>query len=420
MLALSSAVVLMFGSATTPLTAQLAVPPLAPADYQPLSDQQLDQLLGPIALYPDPLLAELLPAATFPTDLVLANRYVTGGGDPSAIQYQPWDPSVQAIAHYPAVLQYLDVNLSWTVAVGKAFSYQQQQVMESIQRLRLSAQNFGNLYSTPQQDVVTDDGYVEILPADPDIIYVPVYQPDVVYVESGCSLVFAAGWTFGPWLDGDFDWGQGNLCFWRHHHRPANWWHSTRTERATALASGTSIWRPGNSHGASGASLGNHGGNNASGQSSEPRNNNFAPVPRPTDGLRPSTSPRPTRSPMPAANPITDTPRASEPAHNYGGYQMPDHPAPAVTYRGPSGGGSSASTRTFTEPNHDNAPAITRNEPAHVEPPRAEQPRVEPPRVEPPHVEPPHVEPPHVEPAHSPEPAPSSQNDNGSHGSSHR
>ena len=73
--------------------------------YQPLSYQQLDQLLGPIALYPDPLIAQILPAATLPTQIVLADRYVSGGGDPNQIDQQPWDASVQALAHYPEVLK---------------------------------------------------------------------------------------------------------------------------------------------------------------------------------------------------------------------------------------------------------------------------------------------------------------------------
>ncbi len=87
-------------SAALSVRAQLPVPPPLPA-YQPLSNQQLDQLLGPIALYPDPMIAQILPASTLPTQIVMADRYVSGGGDPNAIDQQPWDASVQALARYP-------------------------------------------------------------------------------------------------------------------------------------------------------------------------------------------------------------------------------------------------------------------------------------------------------------------------------
>ena len=150
---------LIYGLAGAALSmpAQTAVPPPMP-EYQPLSDQQLDQLLGPIALYPDPLIAQILPASTLPTQIVLADRYVTGGGDPNQIDQQPWDASVQALAHYPNVLKWMDDNLNWTTDLGQAFLNQQQDVMDSIQRLRASAQNLGNLQSTPQQQVMEDDG----------------------------------------------------------------------------------------------------------------------------------------------------------------------------------------------------------------------------------------------------------------------
>ena len=147
------------------------------------SSAELDQMLGPIALYPDPLIAQILPAATLPSEIVLADRYVNGGGDPNLIDQQPWDPSVKALARYPTVLKWMDDNLAWTTALGQAFLAQQQDVMDSIQRLRAQAQALGNLQSTPQENVVADDGTIEILPADPQMIYVPVYQPDMVYFQ---------------------------------------------------------------------------------------------------------------------------------------------------------------------------------------------------------------------------------------------
>ena len=233
----------VFTGAVLSVRAQEAVPPPMPA-YQPLSDAQLDQLLGPIALYPDPLIAQILPASTFPTEIVMADRYVSGGGDPGQVDQQPWDPSVQALARYPNVLQWMDQNLDWTTELGQAFLNQQSDVMDSIQRLRQTAYNLGNLQSTPQEQVINDGGYIEIVPVDPQVIYVPVYQPAQVYyiaASGGPFISFGVGCTIGPWLDCDFDWGHHDIIVWsRDHPRPPNWWHEPSLHRDTGQAT---IWR---------------------------------------------------------------------------------------------------------------------------------------------------------------------------------
>lgn len=222
--------------------AQEAVPPPMPA-YQLPSVAQLDELLGPIALYPDPLIAQILAASTLPTEIVMADRYVSGGGNPNEIDQQPWDPSVQALARYPNVLQWMDQNLDWTTEVGEAFLDQQQDVMDSIQRLRQSAYSFGNLQSTPQEQVINDGGYIEIVPVNPQVIYVPVYQQNQVYDQTanGVSFItFGAGFPIGPWLDCDFDWGHHNIIVWeRDHPRPVNWWHEPSNQRDPGQAT---IW----------------------------------------------------------------------------------------------------------------------------------------------------------------------------------
>ncbi|MGC9942225.1 MAG: DUF3300 domain-containing protein [Verrucomicrobiota bacterium] len=246
--------------------AQTAVPPPTPV-YQPLSDQQLDKLLGPIALYPDPLVAEILPAATLPTQIVLADRYVSGGGDTNLIEQQPWDPSVQALAHYPAVLKWMDDNLNWTTVLGNAFLNQQQEVMDSVQRLRASAQNLGNLTSTPQQQVIDDGGNVEIVPADPDIIYVPLYDPNLVYYASPYGppfITFGGGFWIGWWLNCDFDWWHRNLITWDHDHpRPRDWWHQRGDQRYATLANHGTIWHPAYDAGVGSARRGDRGWNNS-------------------------------------------------------------------------------------------------------------------------------------------------------------
>ena len=222
---------------------QAQVPTPMPV-YKPQTAAQLDQLLGPIALYPAPLIAQILPASTVPTQIVLADRYVTSGGDPNQIDQQPWDPSVQALARYPSVLKWMDDNLNWTTELGQTFLNQQPDVMSSIQRLRASANNLGNLQSTPQQQVVNDGGNSEIVPADPQVIYVPVYQSDVVYYQSAFGspfITFGMGFAIGGWLDCDFDWGHRNIIYWGHDHpRPSNWWHEPPRQRNYNQ---TTIWR---------------------------------------------------------------------------------------------------------------------------------------------------------------------------------
>ena len=229
--------------------AQIAVPPPAPP-VQLRSNAELDQLLGPIALYPDPLIAQVLPSATLPTEVVLADRYVNGGGDPNLIDQQPWDPSIKALARYPSVLKMMDDNLAWTTDVGQAFLYQQQDVMNSVQRLRAQAQALGNLQTTPQEVVVTDGGAINILPAQPQLIYVPVYQPEMVYFQRPFGdpfISFGFGFAIGGWLNYDFDWHNHHLVEWGYDHpRPVDWWSRRPSERPREEFVHTTVWAPRN------------------------------------------------------------------------------------------------------------------------------------------------------------------------------
>ncbi len=213
----------------------------------PYADDSLDQLLRPIALYPDPLLAEVLTAATMPAQIVVADRYVNGGGDLSQIAAQPWDPSIQALAHYPTVLKWLDDNLAWTTEVGQAFLSQQADVMASVQRLRLEAQGEGNLQSTPQENVVSDSGVVEIEPANPDMIYVPTYPWDTIYYDPGVYCSFGVGFPIGIWLRHDWDWRNHQVITWGPGHaRPGNWW--SQAPRNRVAPRGVGVWHgPGRS-----------------------------------------------------------------------------------------------------------------------------------------------------------------------------
>jgi hypothetical protein len=211
-----------------------------------MSPSDLEQLLKPIALYPDPLLSELLPAATLPSEIVLADRFISQGNQPTQIDSQPWDPCVKAIAHYPELLKWLDDNLAWTTEVGQAFINQQEDVMDAIQRLRGRAQALGNLPDTPQETVVNDDGDIDIEPALPDQICLPIYQPDLIYDQPGVVCSFGIGWPLGPWLVYDWDWRHHSIIAWGPGHpRPGNWWHRSPQQRVAAIVrGGGSVWRP--------------------------------------------------------------------------------------------------------------------------------------------------------------------------------
>jgi hypothetical protein len=219
---------------STPVPTSTATSTWSPAD--------LDQMLGPIALYPDPLIGLILPAATVPSQIVLASRYVAGGGDPDQIAAQGWDPSVQGLAHYPTVLQWMDENLAWTTEIGEAFANQQPDVMDSIQRLRAKAESLGNLESTPQENVDTDNGIIDIDPTDENEVYVPDYDPGLIYSEPGVYCSFGIGFPIGVWLGYDWDWRHHRLLSWgRGHERPGGWWRLPPSRRGDG---GAEPWQP--------------------------------------------------------------------------------------------------------------------------------------------------------------------------------
>ncbi len=206
------------------LAAFLAAAALVQAQDQPayLSPDDLDNLLAPVALYPDPLVAQILPAATFPDQIDEAAQFLQANGDPNAIDIQPWDVSVQALAHYSGVIDMMASHLDWTTELGQAYVNQPDDVMNTIQRLRREARAAGNLVSTPQQEVVMDGNYVDIWPAEPDEIYVPMYDPSLAYFGSGAIyggsvLTFSPGFVIGAWLNFDCDWRDHRVFYhqWR-------------------------------------------------------------------------------------------------------------------------------------------------------------------------------------------------------------
>jgi hypothetical protein len=183
-------------------SAQFQPPAAAPAEA--LGAEQLEQLVAPIALYPDSLVGQVLAAATYPAQVSAADhwRQALGYASPDQIvagaDAQPWDPSVKALTAFPQVLAQMDVNLQWTTELGNAYYNQPQDVLGTIQVMRQRAQAAGNLQNTAQESVSYDQGYIELAPPNPQVAYVPSYNPWDVYGQpvtpySGFSLLGALG-----------------------------------------------------------------------------------------------------------------------------------------------------------------------------------------------------------------------------------
>ena len=183
--------------------------------YTQQTPEQLQQLVAPIALYPDSLVAQILAATTFPAEVVEADRWVQANPDlkgdalAQAVDQQPWDPSVKALTAFPSVLGNMDKNISWTSSLGDAYYNQQQDVMDAIQVMRQKAEQAGNLKSNEQQTVENQGSTVVIQPANPEVVYVPAYDPWIVY---GGPIVAWPGWYPYPgiwWGGPGFYWGVG-------------------------------------------------------------------------------------------------------------------------------------------------------------------------------------------------------------------
>jgi len=225
----------------------LAAPLSGLAQDQPtvrqFSQEELDQMLAPIALYPDSLLAQILMAATYPLEVVQAdrwakvNRNLTGDQLNNALDQQDWDPSVKALVPFQQVLSMMDERLEWMQSLGDAFLDQQGEVMDTVQRLRAKAQAAGNLKDTEEESVTAEDGDIEIEPAQPDVVYVPVYDPTEIYgpwwypafppffflPSSGMVIGFHGRMGFGRGIGVGRSWGHAwGHWDWRNHHLNVN------------------------------------------------------------------------------------------------------------------------------------------------------------------------------------------------------
>jgi hypothetical protein len=219
-------------SVATAKTPQSAAPASEPT-------QDLQQLVAPIALYPDALVGQILAGATYPTQVVDAARWIRDNPDlkgqqlAAEVDKQPWDPSIKALTQFPSVLDNMNQNLSWTSALGDAYFNDPQNVISAIQALRADAEKAGTLKSTPEQTVTTQGQTIAIQPSNPEVVYVPQYSPATVYGTSiepypgysgwdvaGASLLsFGVGTAIGaaarPWGWGHWgmDWHGGNVNF---------------------------------------------------------------------------------------------------------------------------------------------------------------------------------------------------------------
>jgi len=212
---------------------------VAPKDASaPLGNEQIEQLVAPIALYPDALVAQILMASTYPLEVVQAARWskdnpkVTGKALEDAMQKQPWDPSVKSLTATPQVLAMMNEKLDWTQKLGDAFLANQKDMLDGVQRLRKKALDAGNLKTGKEQKVTTEqEGNITIIkiePANPEVVYVPVYNPTVVYgpwpypayppyyyyppaYAGGVFFAFSVGIVIGSAWWGGCHWGGGNV-----------------------------------------------------------------------------------------------------------------------------------------------------------------------------------------------------------------
>jgi hypothetical protein len=241
------------------LAVLLAAPPLPRAqqpggDAPPFTREQLEQIVAPIALYPDPLVAHIMMASTYPLEVIQAARFAKA--NPSLkdtalndeLKKYTWDDSVKALVSFPQVLEMMDKQLEWMQKLGDAVLAQQKETMDAIQRLRAKAQSAGNLKSTEQQKVTVQGSppapqTIIIEPARPDVIYVPTYDPTVVYGVwpypayppyyyyppyypyyglGYAALWFGAGMLIGGAIWGNCNWGGGNIDVEVDHHNNFN------------------------------------------------------------------------------------------------------------------------------------------------------------------------------------------------------
>jgi hypothetical protein len=198
--------------------------------------EELEQILAPIALHPDPLISQILMASTYPLEVVQAERWtkqnasLKGDAVTAALEKQDWDPSVKSLVAFPQVLTMMSEKLDWTQKLGDAFLADQKKVLDTIQSLRAKAQASGNLKTTKEQTVIVEEKIIKIEPANPQVIYVPTYNPTVVYGSwpypayppyayyppgyvASSMMWFGAGMAMGAAFSGAWGYGWGDCDY---------------------------------------------------------------------------------------------------------------------------------------------------------------------------------------------------------------
>jgi hypothetical protein len=344
-----------------------APPPAVPVKR---SAADLEKLVAPIALYPDPLIATILPASVYPLEIVQAARFVKDTNNLAKLDDQPWDQNVKAVARVPEVIKKLNDDLPWTMELGEAFLAQDKDVMDAMQSLRAKAQQVGTLKTTPQQVVVVTNVVVEktveqkvvvvtntvvqIQPSNPQVVYVPTYNPAVVYYPPPPAYVgpppvvsFAAGVAVGAIIANNCDWHHGgcyhgdvNIDIDRNVNvnRNAN---VNTTSGARASSTGAQQkWQPDQSR------LSKSGTPSTSAASQQARGYG-------SGGTRPSTQPGAANRASPStgaagARPSTGTASASRPAPSASGSRPSPSPSASQSKASPSASRSSTSGSAFS------------------------------------------------------------------------
>ena len=370
-------------SASTAPAVAPAPPPSAPAKR---SAADLEKLAIPIALHPDPLIAIMLPASAYPLEIVQAARFVKDTNNIPKVDAQPWDENVKAVAKFPELIAKMDADLTWTVNLGQAFVDQPKELMDTIQALRSKAQKAGNLKTTPQQIVTVSNivvqqtnvtqvvnvtkEIIEVVPANPSVVYVPSYPPAIYYpwypyyayaapvcafgVGFAWGMAWGAAWNHCNWHGGSVDIDiDSNRNVNRNRDQVAPRSGDRASNTSAGSGSGRQQWKPDqNRMQRSGASPSTRESRGWGSGGARPSTGNVGSRPSTgTIGSRPSTGnvgARPSAGSTPARSSDGTTPRTSPSTSQFsGGSSYGNRSSSGTSAFDRSGGGSSTRSSSY-------------------------------------------------------------------------